>query len=218
MKNNLVDIIRKDIDDTITILRNNNIIIGENGTSINQEKKNFFSITYSTRNDTTNILYDQSIGYDDIIDKLLINKQFTVELYDKSIIQAEYMVEKNNIVKSRLVFLKKHNKIWDKKEIEGLEADDEDWFHEYEGIPTIIRFDYDIKERVNVIHPASHVTISNVDCCRIPAITCLSFSKFVKFIMCNFYDLSIISNENDYSNSDELSNDEKNILHVQWKI
>ena len=60
---------------------------------------------------------------------IAVNRPF---LSDKGLIQAEYIVNGNNVIKERLVFMKKHNKIWSAEEIAEYEILEEDWFAEYQ--------------------------------------------------------------------------------------
>ena len=75
--------------------------------------RNTFEISYSGKEkNICNIVYDKHISGEEIMDKLLEGCQYTVLLYDKSIIQAEFKIEDEKIIKERLVFMKRHNKIW----------------------------------------------------------------------------------------------------------
>ena len=85
--------------------------------------------------------------------------------------------------------MKKHNKIWDFKEIEAYEAEDKDWFMEEEGVPIMLRIDYAPDDHIEGEHAATHLTLSNQECCRIPIKGIVTFSEFVRFVLLHFYDI-----------------------------
>lgn len=212
----IVKEIQKDIENALTELRTKSLLRDEAGISIFPQEKNCWNITYSTKNKSGSIIYDSNITYAYLIDELLENRQYAALLYDKSIIQAEYIVQQNEIIKERLVFIKKHNVIWSRDEINECEANDEDWFENINGIPIIFRIDYDKEAFKDIIHPKTHFTFSNHESCRVPVKGVVTFSEFMKFIMQNFYDMDIYVPE--YRFSDEtITDNEKKIIHFNWK-
>ncbi|WP_313182737.1 DUF2290 domain-containing protein [Lacrimispora sp.] len=190
------------------------------GESVTCKGHNDYAITWSTKNDTSSIIYDKDISIDELIDGLLINNQYSFLLYDKSIIQIEYMVKNNKICKQRLLFIKKHNKIWDKKLIDQFDEGDDvyysDWFRDNVGIPTVLRIDYDVDEHVECKHAISHMTLSNNQCCRIPIRGLVSCTEFLRLILFHFYDLNFSVNKFDYATY-TITNKEQEMLHMSWK-
>ncbi len=146
----------------------------------------------------------------------MYNRQYTVLLYDKSLIQAEFLLEGNEIVKERLVFMKKHNKIWDQEEIEISDAFDEDWFSDEVGIPIVLRVDYDPKEHKECSHAVTHLTLSNHDCCRIPVKDAITFSDFVRFVLFHFYDITLEMPVHRIESNYPIAEEEKKMLHINW--
>lgn len=102
------------------------------------------------------------------MDKLLGGLQYNILLYDKSIIQSEFTIKSNEIIKERLVFMKRHNKIWTAEEIEERESLEQDWFSEEKGIPIIFRIDYAPDDAKDGEHSATHLTLANHESCRVP--------------------------------------------------
>ena len=132
-----------------------------------------------------------------------------------SIVQGEFLIKNNKIIKERLVFMKKHNIIWDYKSINEWEANDEPWFENQNGIPIIFRIDYDFEEAEDIVHPYTHFTFSNQESCRIPIRGIVSFSEFMKFIMKNFYEREL--NVPQYRYDDEtITANEKKLMHFNW--
>jgi hypothetical protein len=54
-------------------------------------------------------------------------------------------------------------------------------------VPFPLRFDFDVTAAVDVIHPHCHLTLGDVEGCRIPVSAPLTPRWFVEFIMRNFY-------------------------------
>ena len=137
----LVKDILLDMNRTITELRGKDLLRDEKGITQIQNKGNTFEISYQGKNDASSIVYDKHITSGELIDTLLTGQQYSILLYDKSLIQAEFIVKGKDIVKERLVFMKKHNKIWEPNEIKEYENNDEDWFVEDFGVPIMFRID-----------------------------------------------------------------------------
>ena len=180
--------------------------------------RNTFEISYSGKEkNICNIVYDKHISGEEIMDKLLEGCQYTVLLYDKSIIQAEFKIEDEKIIKERLVFIKRHNKIWNIDEIEESEYMEQDWFSEEKGIPIIFRVDYAPNDYKEGEHPATHLTLANHECCRVPIKGIVTFSEFVRFILLHFYDMEMELKQFRSSVEDTITVSEKQMVHINWE-
>lgn len=180
--------------------------------------KDTYEISFSGKNnDICNIVYDEHISGEEIIDKLLNGYQYNVLLYDKSLIQAEFIIEEESIIKERLVFMKKHNKIWKSDEIEEAENNEYDWFSEEKGIPIVFRIDYDPKAHIDGEHSATHLTLSNHKSCRVPIKNIVTFSEFVRFILQHFYNEKLELKQNRMTSDDTITQIEKKMVHINWE-
>lgn len=206
----------KDIDTTISELRSIRFLRDENGISQHTLAGNLFDVSFHGKNSAGGIMYDKHISCSHLMDVLLANRQYTVLLYDKSIIQAEFLIDGNTITKERLIFIKKHNKIWGIDEIDEYDANDEDWFSEDDGIPILIRIDYDPSEHKECDHASSHLTLSNHESCRIPMKQAVTFSEFVRFILFHFYDKKLQKSEYRLDYPEDISALEKKMIHINW--
>lgn len=213
----MVKAVLDDINKTIKELYSKGIVRDYLGVSANGTGKNSFAITYSGKNSSSSVVYDKHITVSEIMDVLLKELQYTVLLYDKSLFQAEFEISDNKIIKERLVFIKKHNRIWNMKEIEEYESTDEDWFAEQEGIPIMIRIDFAPKEHVEGKHAATHLTISNHESCRVPVKGIVSFSEFVRFVLLHFYDINLDIKVCRLDESDTITKLEKQMIHINWE-
>ena len=205
-----------DMDRTIDELCEKGIVRDIRGISTKETGKGSYIISFSGKNDSGSIVFDKHITATEIIDVLLRELQYTILLYDKSIIQAEYEITDNIITKERLVFMKRHNKIWDPKEIQEFEVVDEDWFAEENGIPIILRIDYAPKDHVDGKHAATHLTLSNHESCRIPIKGIVTFSEFVRFILNHFYNIELKKETYRFEEDDTITDLEKKMIHINW--
>ncbi len=210
---NILDDIRK----TISELYEKNLVRDYKEISSNQTGKCDYELTFSGKDNTIcSIVYDKHISGEAIMDHLLRGCQYNVLLYDKSIIQAEFKIKENKIIKERLVFMKRHNKIWDIEEINESESQEQDWFSEEKGIPIIFRIDYAPDDHKECDHAATHATLSNHECCRIPIKGIVTFSEFVRFLLFHFYGIKMNLKENRSSMNDTLTDLEKKLVHISW--
>lgn len=192
------------------------IVRDAKGASVKQTGSDSWEISFSGKNDSGSIILDKHITATRIIEVLLENLQYTLLLYDKGIIQAEYEISNDKIVKERLVFMKKHNKIWDFKEIEAYEAEDKDWFMEEEGVPIMLRIDCAPDDHIEGEHAATHLTLSNQECCRIPIKGIVTFSEFVRFVLLHFYDIKLDKAVFRFDEEDTITSLEKQMMHINW--
>lgn len=205
-----------DMNKTIAELQNRNILLDDRHYSAYCIGKNLYEITYPGKNDVSSIVYDKHVTSNEIIDTLLKGLQYNILLYDKGLIQVEFIVDRNNVVKERLVFMKKHNKIWNVDEIAQYESRDEDWFAEEEGVPIMLRIDYAPDDHVDGDHAATHLTISNHESCRIPIKGIISFSEFVRFVLFHFYNIKMELKVYRLSENETITEFEKKMIHMNW--
>ncbi len=208
MKSDIKKRIIKEYHNIITFLIENNLIIDNI-----EFKEDSNSLTWSGKNNTiSNILYDKNINAQEVIETLRREKQYSILLKDKSIFQIEYKIENNMIIKQRMLYMKLSDEIEDDNSEASTNFADSD---EIGGIPLLIRVDYDIKNHKDVEHPAAHMTISNIEKCRIPIKSNMSFLQFVKFILMNVY--GIIYNDKELIiNEDTITDNEKMCIHINW--
>lgn len=212
----LVRNILDDMNKTITELRCRELLRDEKGISQCTQQGRMVEISYNGKNTTGSIVFDKHVTSSQIIDTLLEGKQYTILLYDKGLIQAEYIVNGNDVIKERLVFMKKHNKIWDIEEIKDYEKDDIDWFVE-DGVPIMLRIDYAPDDHKECDHAAIHLTISNHESCRIPMKGIVTFSEFVRFVLFHFYDIKLDLKTYRISVEDTITKLEKEMIHINWE-
>ena len=212
----LVKGILDDMNKTITELRCKGLLRDEKGIHQSCIGRDIFEISYSNKNELGSIVYDNHVSSTDIINTLLLGQQYTILLYDKGFIQAEFMVQGGRVIKERLVFMKKHNKVWDAKEIDEYELMDEDWFSEETGVPIMLRVDFAPDDHKECDHAATHLTISNHEYCRIPIKGIVTFSEFIRFVLFHFYNIKLDLKSFRSSTNETITELEKQMIHINW--
>lgn len=182
------------------------------------ENENEIFITRNNRKGESNILYDSNKSVEDMMGILLDKKEYNILLYDKGIIQLEFTVKEGLIIKERFIYINKQSNIFKLEEIIEMDNDENnfDWYNEFNGIPVLIRMDYDKDYEDKLDHPMSHLTISNCECCRIPMKGPMSISMFINFILNMFYDEKINNISTNYSELETLREIEKDNLYLYW--
>ena len=213
----MVKSILDDMNKTIAELHRKEIVRDARGISQKMGAGGLCEISFPGKNDSGSIVFDKHVTSTEILNTLLEGLQYTILLYDKGLIQAEFIVDGEEIKKERLVFIKKHNKIWNAKEIEEHEILEEDWFADEEGIPIMLRIDYTPDDHRDGEHPATHLTISNHESCRIPIKGIVTFSEFVRLILFHFYNLKLDRKVWRLDSEDTITELEKQMVHINWK-
>ena len=214
----MVKCLLDDIRKTVEELYNKNLVRDYIGVSEHEKAKDYYELSFSGKDkNVCNIVYDKHVSGESIIDALLEGRQYTLLLYDKSIIQVEFVIKNEKIIKERLVFLKRHNRLWSREEIDEDEINDQDWFSSEKGIPIIFRIDYAPEDADAGNHSATHFTMSNHQSCRIPIKGIINFSEFIRFILLHFYDIELELKSNNIGMEETIAEIEKHMIHLNWE-
>lgn len=127
-------------------------------------------------------------GYEYIYKQLKENRLFNIKFLDGALLQFMYAFDNNRLKKHRLAF-------YPSPHLENFGENPENYmkdklYMEIVGrriVPFPIRFDFDIEAYQDVKHPKSHLTLGDVENCRIPVSSPLTPYNFLKFILSNFY-------------------------------
>lgn len=160
--------LRKEYNVVADILYTKGLVLDANPFVVKSTGANSFDVTWSGKNSTSSILFDEEKSGIELLEPIRSDRQYTFLTYDKSIIQAEYKIDNDIVVKGRLLFLKLQNKVWSHDEISEY-ADDpnklDDMLNEDLGLPIMIRVDFDPQNHVDCHHPKAHCVFSNVKDC-----------------------------------------------------
>lgn len=205
--------IRKIIDehnDICVKLVSNKLLLEKKEVSSHSIQDNKFKVTWSGRCQSSKVTFSNTKSAKEIHDELLANRQFLMLFFDKSILQAEYVVSGGKIVKQRLQFIK----IYDYIEQEGYNDNYFDEGLREIPIPIFIRFDYDPQNHVDLKHSKSHLSISNHNNCRIPVSRNITLKQFVSFILKEVYDNYDIKFTTYLEHEETITEAEKSVIHL----
>ena len=127
-------------------------------------------------------------NYNKIYQQIRENGLFNILFLDGALLQFMYMFDKNKLIKHRLAFYP--SPILDSFQENSECYMNDDLYIEIiqrQIIPFPIRFDFDISAFQDIRHPKSHLTLGDVEGCRIPISAPLTPYSFLKFILSHFY-------------------------------
>jgi len=131
----------------------------------------------------------RDIDYQDLYRELCEKRSYSVKLIDGGLLQLQYKFDKNGtLLKHRLAF-------YPSPSLRSFQDDPDAYMREEPFIdivrrrivPFLLRFDYDDEAARDVVHPTCHLTLGDVEGCRIPVSAPLSPRWFIDFILRNFY-------------------------------
>ena len=136
--------------------------------------------------------------YNDIFDLIHKNRQFTVLMFDNTIVNIEYTFKDNELDKSRCLILPDlrlyAGDIYYQDYSDSRSNIDLEFLQKYQ-LRFPFRIDYDKKAFKAGTHPSSHVHLGFSEGCRIPISCALSPRIIFQFIIENFYNPSYMENK-----------------------
>jgi hypothetical protein len=132
----------------------------------------------------------RNLPYEEIYMALDKAGAFNIRMIDGALIQMCYTFSRNRMISHRLcVFPSPFLRIFEAAE-EEYERDElfADIVERY-VVRVPLRFDFsdDPEEHVDVHHPKSHLTLGQYSGCRIPVISPVTPTRFMRFVIRNFY-------------------------------
>ena len=164
----------------------------------------------------------KSIPYRELFYEMEKARSFNLKLLDGALLQLQYEVKQNVLIRHRLSFFPNPDLI----EFQGHSEEylDDDIYIDIMDpriVVTPIRCDFDNRDNVakNIEHPMSHLTIGQYENCRIPVVRPLMPSQFISFIIRNFYHTAYekyCDKLTPYSHMLDITitEEEKNIIHM----
>ncbi len=130
------------------------------------------------------------IEYSEIYRELADKRSYNMKLIDGALLQMMYRFENHELLQHRLAFFPSPS-------LSPFQDDPDAYMRDELFIeivqrrifPSPMRFDFDARDDVciDVVHPKSHLTLGNINGCRIPVSAPLAPRQFVEFILRNFY-------------------------------
>src|SRR5690554_4317847 len=179
--------IKEDIDGLISQLIAKGVCVDQNFTAIRSSGSKV-DITFSGSEHISIALGD--IEYAEVYRELAEKRSYNMKLVDGALLQMMYRVEGNELLQHRLAFYPSPSLAPFQDDPDAYMRDE--LFIEIvqrKIVPFPLRFDFDAREgvHVDVTYPKSHLTLGDVEGCRIPVSAPVTPRWFVEFILRNFY-------------------------------
>lgn len=179
--------IKEDIDGLIAELIGKGVCDDSNFSAI-RSSGSTTDITFSGAEHISIAMSD--IEYDLIYRELADKRSYNMKLIDGALLQMMYRIDDEELIQHRLAFYPSPT-LLPFHEDPGAYMCDEIFIEIVKRriIPFPLRFDFDGREGVHIdtVHPKSHLTLGDVEGCRIPVSAPITPRWFVEFILRNFY-------------------------------
>ncbi len=181
---------------------------------------NSVEITFQGAGQVSNALKNRS--YDEIYKHFAQTRAYNVKLPDGAMIQMMYEFSKKALQRHRLAFFPSPH-LEQFQNDPNIYLDDEVYADIVAKniVPAPMRFDYDARNHPSqeLDHPKSHMTVGQYKNCRIPVSAPITPSRFVDFILRNFYHTAFARYANDLpahseTFADSILPSERNMVHV----
>jgi hypothetical protein len=164
----------------------------------------------------------QNRPYNEIYEDYLKANCFNFEFLDGGLIQLHYRYVRNRLTKHRLAYFPSPHLEEYQNSPEIYETD-----HMYADViakqilPVPLRLDFDPENREDIHHPSCHFTLGQYENCRIPVLSPVSPSRFLKFVLQSFYNTGSREFANtfatkDFANHDCITAVEQAVVHLNW--
>ena len=179
--------IKKDIDGLISELIGKGICDDSNFSVIRPSGRKM-DITFGGAEHVSIAL--GNIEYAAIYSELAGKRSYNMKLVDGALLQMMYRLDGNELLQHRLAFYPSPSLLPFHEDPEAYMRDE--LFVDIVNrriVPFPLRFDFDGREdvHIDVVHAKSHLTLGDVEGCRIPVSAPVTPRWFVEFILRNFY-------------------------------
>lgn len=160
------------------------------------------------------------VDYHDLHRELGEKRSYSVKLIDGGLLQLLYRFKNGSLVKHRLAF-------YPSPSLRAFRDDPDAYMRDElfidivsrRIVPFPLRFDYDVDAARDIVHPVCHLTLGDVEGCRIPVSAPLSPRWFIDFILRNFYqterhDFVHVLSANSVSFATTLTKGESGLMHM----
>lgn len=160
-------------------------------------------------------------AYDEIYQRLREVRAFNVKMLDGALMQMMYLFADGVVRRHRLAFFPApHLEEFQNNQAIYLDDEVDADVVTRNVVPFPVRFDYDARvDRRDAAHPLSHLTLGQYRNCRIPVSAPVTPSRFVDFILRNFYHTAFIRYADRlptgaWSFAETIRPDERGVAHV----
>ena len=153
-----------------------------------RSERDIVQVTFAGAEHVSIALRDRS--YREIYQHLKQDRAYNVKMLDGALIQMMYAFVAGTLQRHRLAFfpaphLEEFQNNPDVYQDDEIHAD----VIAKNIVPFPVRFDYDVRDShyQELVHPKSHLTLGQYEHCRIPVTAPMMPSRFIDFILRNFY-------------------------------
>ncbi len=179
-------IIKSELEGLLKALIELGIADDQNFPTLLPSSNNVWEVTFAGAEHVSIAIGD--IDYAAIYKELSDKRSYTAKLLDGGLLQLMYRFKDGRLVKHRLAY-------YPSPELPSFQEDPESYLHDElfldivsrRIVPFPLRFDFDETASCDVVHPKCHLTLGDVEGCRIPVSAPLAPSWFVDFVLRNFY-------------------------------
>lgn len=180
------DKVREDLECLISELIGIGLVDDQNFPAVKQVGNALWEVSFSGAENICLAMSDND--YEVIYKELFSTRSFTLKLIDGGLLQLSYRFERDALIKHRLAY-------YPSPSLRPFQEDPELYMREElyleiinrRIIPFPLRFDYDLAAAKDVAHPSCHLTLGDIEGCRIPVHSPLMPRQFIEFVIRNFY-------------------------------
>lgn len=180
-------LVRADLDGLLGCLIERGIADDSNFTILRQRGLTW-EITFTGAEHVSIAMKDTD--YADIYTELASKRSYNVKLIDGGLMQLMYLFQGNQLLQHRLAYFPSPT-LRPFSEDPDMYLKDELYLDIVARriVPFPLRFDFDSRDGVHVdmFHPRSHMTLGDVEGCRVPVTSAMTPRWFFDFVIRNFY-------------------------------
>jgi hypothetical protein len=182
----LAEAIKRDLQGLLESLIRQGLVDDQNYPLLRRTSNTVWEVTFDHAQYVSVAMRD--IDYAEIYKELLNKRSYTAKLIDGGLLHLMYRFEDERLVRHRLAY-------YPSPELPPFQENPESYWHEEQFldivsrriIPFPLRFDFDETAARDVVHPMCHLTLGDVEACRIPVSGPLTPRWFVDVVVRHFY-------------------------------
>jgi len=180
------DKVREDLERLTAELIGLGLVDDQNFPATKQVGNSLWEVSFKGAENISLAMVDSE--YEVIYNELSASRSFNLKLIDGGLLQLSYRFEDDILIKHRLAY-------YPSPSLRPFQEDPELYMREElymeivsrRIVPFPLRFDYDLKAAKDVAHPCCHLTLGDIEGCRIPVHSPLMPRQFLEFVIRNFY-------------------------------
>ncbi len=177
---------KSDLDGLLSSLIKSGVIDDQNFPVLRQLSTHEWEVSFVGADHISIAMGD--IAYEEIHHELAAKRSYNAKLIDSGLLQLSYRFQDDRLTNHRLAYYPSPSLRPFRDDPDSYMSDER--FLDIVSrrmVPFPIRFDYDTAAAQEIDHPHCHLTLGDVQGCRIPVSAPLSPRWFIEFVLRNFY-------------------------------